>query len=110
MKVGRNRLLVVRSEGGIQSGSEVHVSVVCSVATLQGDFDRAARRVNDLEKENADLKAKYENAAVQEAQKVQQLTGLSKQLKEAETHLKNATIENATLRNQLESREFFYRK
>ena len=75
------------------------------MATLQGDFDRSARRVNELERENADLKAKYAVAQVQEAQRTQELTGLSKHLKEAESNLKNATIENATLRNQLESRE-----
>lgn len=75
------------------------------MATLQGDYERTARRVNDLEKENADLKAKYEHAAVQEAQKIQQLTDLKKQIQEAENNLKSATIENATLRNKLESRK-----
>jgi chromosome segregation ATPase len=87
-------------------GAEFDVPFVCSSATLQQDYEKSARRVNDIEKENADLRAKYENASVQAAQKAQQLTGLVKQIEKTELDLKKVTIENASLRNEVESREY----
>lgn len=72
-------------------------------ATLQTDFDRASRRIGDLETENADLKARLDNSSIQLAQRNKENAQLKKQLEDAENQLKAATVDVATLRNRLES-------
>lgn len=71
--------------------------------TLQADFDRASRRINDLETENADLKARLDNSNIQLTQRNKENAHLKKQLEDAERALKAATVDAATLKNKLES-------
>lgn len=79
-----------------------------SHAGLKEDFDRAIQRVNTLEAENAELRSKHRSITIQNLQKEKDVVEARKSLHELEETLKSLTVDNATLKKNIENRKNYW--